>query len=177
MEGPSETTRCHIPEGCKLHFLKYYHYMYLMSIAILNAFCSVRDYTAVGNKFNWFMKYSYFYFEVKELNLYHMGIQDLNLPHVHVDGMRLCLWTAATSSPIVHPSHDVWVWRETVEWLTWENQRTQRKTCSSATLSTTNPIWTDPSTNLGLCSKRPATTSLSHGRANPPPYIGTATHT
>jgi hypothetical protein len=31
--------------------------------------------------------------------------------------------------------------------LTGENQRTRRKTCPSATLSTTNPTWTDP----GLC--------------------------
>jgi hypothetical protein len=32
--------------------------------------------------------------------------------------------------------------------LTEENQRTRRKTCPSATLSTTNPKRTDPGTNL-----------------------------
>jgi hypothetical protein len=36
------------------------------------------------------------------------------------------------------------------------------KTCPSATLSTTNPTWTDPGSNPGLCSERPATNRLSH---------------
>jgi hypothetical protein len=43
--------------------------------------------------------------------------------------------------------------------LTRENQRTQRQTCPSTTLSTTNPAWTDP----GLCGERPVTNRLSHG--------------
>jgi hypothetical protein len=47
--------------------------------------------------------------------------------------------------------------------LTGENWRTQRKTCSSATLSTTNPIWLDPGANPGLRDDRPATNRLSHG--------------
>jgi hypothetical protein len=34
--------------------------------------------------------------------------------------------------------------------LTGENRRTRRKTCPSATLSTTNPIWICPGTNPGL---------------------------
>jgi hypothetical protein len=38
---------------------------------------------------------------------------------------------------------------------------TRRKTCPSATLSTTNPTWTDP----GLRGERPATNRLSHGTA------------
>jgi hypothetical protein len=39
--------------------------------------------------------------------------------------------------------------------LTRENRSTRRKTCPSATLSTTNPTWTDPGSNPGL--------RLSHG--------------
>jgi hypothetical protein len=39
--------------------------------------------------------------------------------------------------------------------LTGENRSTRRKTCPSATLSTTNPTGTDPGSN-----------SLSHGTAN-----------
>jgi hypothetical protein len=34
---------------------------------------------------------------------------------VHVDGARLCLWTAATNGPAVHLL-DIWVWTALVEW-------------------------------------------------------------
>ena len=44
---------------------------------------------------------------------------------------------------------------------------TRRKTRPSATLSTTNPTWTDPGSNPGLRSGRPATNRLSHGTARP----------
>ena len=50
--------------------------------------------------------------------------------------------------------------------LTGENRSTRRKTCRSATLSTTNPTWTDPGSNQGLCNERPATNRLSHGTAS-----------
>jgi hypothetical protein len=44
--------------------------------------------------------------------------------------------------------------------LTGKNRSTRGKT-SSATLSTTDPTWTDP----GLRGERPATNRLSHGTA------------
>jgi hypothetical protein len=43
-----------------------------------------------------------------------------------------------------------------------EKPTTRRKTCPSAT---TNPTWTDPGSNPGLRSGRPATKRLSHGTA------------
>jgi hypothetical protein len=49
--------------------------------------------------------------------------------------------------------------------LTGENRRTRRKTCPSATLSTTNPTWIDPGANSGLRGERPATNDLRHGTA------------
>jgi hypothetical protein len=49
--------------------------------------------------------------------------------------------------------------------LTGENRRTLRKTCPSATLSTTNPTLIDPVANRGLRGERPATNHLSHGTA------------
>jgi hypothetical protein len=49
--------------------------------------------------------------------------------------------------------------------LTEENRRTRRKTCSSATLSTTNTTWIDTGANPGLRGERPATNHLSHGTA------------
>jgi hypothetical protein len=45
--------------------------------------------------------------------------------------------------------------------LTWENRSTRGKTCPSATLSATNPTWTDPGSNPGLRGERPATNRLS----------------
>jgi hypothetical protein len=39
----------------------------------------------------------------------------------------------------------------------------QGKTCPSATLSTTNPTWTDPGSNPGLRGGRSAANRLSHG--------------
>jgi hypothetical protein len=49
--------------------------------------------------------------------------------------------------------------------LTGENRRTRGKTCPSATLSTTNPTWTDPGSNPGHRGGRPAANRLSHGTA------------
>jgi hypothetical protein len=48
---------------------------------------------------------------------------------------------------------------------TWENRSNRGKTCPSATLSTTNPTWTDLGSNPGLRGERPATNRLSHGTA------------
>jgi hypothetical protein len=49
--------------------------------------------------------------------------------------------------------------------LTGENRSTRGKTCPSATLSTTNPTWTDPGSKPDLRGGRPATNRLSHGTA------------
>jgi hypothetical protein len=49
--------------------------------------------------------------------------------------------------------------------LTWENQSIRGKTSPRVTLSTTNPTWTDPGSNPGLCGGRSATNRLSHGTA------------
>jgi hypothetical protein len=49
--------------------------------------------------------------------------------------------------------------------LTGENRSTRWKTCPSATLSTTNPTWTDPGSKPGLRGGRQATNRLSHGTA------------
>jgi hypothetical protein len=46
--------------------------------------------------------------------------------------------------------------------LTGENRRAPRKTCPSATLSTTNPIWIDRGAKPGLRGERPTTNDLSH---------------
>ena len=50
--------------------------------------------------------------------------------------------------------------------LTVENRSTRRKTCPSATLSTTNHTWTDPESNPDLRGERPATYHLNHGTAH-----------
>jgi hypothetical protein len=84
---------------------------------------------------------------------------------IHVDWVRACLWTAATNGPIV-PLPDIWVWSTTVESYWHGNiKELKRKACHSATLFTTNPTWTDPGMNPGVCSERPATNRLSCGMA------------
>jgi hypothetical protein len=49
--------------------------------------------------------------------------------------------------------------------LTGENRNTRGKTCSTATLSTTNLTWTEPGSKPGLRGERPATNPLSDGAA------------
>jgi hypothetical protein len=49
--------------------------------------------------------------------------------------------------------------------LTGEKRRIRRKSYPSATLSITNPTWTDPGVNPDLHGERPATNRLSHGTA------------
>jgi hypothetical protein len=51
---------------------------------------------------------------------------------VHVDGVRPCLWTVATSGLTVHPPGDIWVWRATVEWYwqgKWKNLEKNLSQC------------------------------------------------
>jgi hypothetical protein len=48
--------------------------------------------------------------------------------------------------------------------LTGVNRRTRRKTCRSATFSTTNTTRTDPDVNPDLCGESPAINHLSHCR-------------
>ena len=49
--------------------------------------------------------------------------------------------------------------------LTGENRKTREKSCPSATLSKTNPTWTDPGSNPGIRGERSATNGLSIGTA------------
>jgi hypothetical protein len=51
--------------------------------------------------------------------------------------------------------------------LTGENRGTRRKTCPSATWSTTNPAWTDLGANTDLRGEKPVTNRLSYGTASP----------
>jgi hypothetical protein len=53
-----------------------------------------------------------------------------------------------------------WAWRATVE-LYWQEKTKEygKEPCPSATLSTTNPTWTDPGSHPGLRDEKPATES------------------
>jgi hypothetical protein len=64
----------------------------------------------------------------------------------------------------IYAPDDIWVWKFNRMILTWENRRTRRKTCRSATFSTTNTTWTDPDANPDLCGESPAINHLSHCR-------------
>jgi hypothetical protein len=84
---------------------------------------------------------------------------------VHVDRVRLCLWTAATNGPIGHPPR----WYTSMESsggmiLTGENRRNGEKTCPAFTLPTTNRTWSDSGVNPGLRDEGQATYPLSSAR-------------
>jgi hypothetical protein len=59
---------------------------------------------------------------------------------IDCDGVRLCLRTAATNGPIVHPSGDMWSWRAIVmmmmmpagdnSWLIWDFRFSRRRVWS-----------------------------------------------
>jgi hypothetical protein len=56
-----------------------------------------------------------------------------------------------------------WAWSIFGTVLTGDNRSTQRRTCPSGTLSTTNPTWIGPGSNMCLRDERPCTDSLRHG--------------
>jgi hypothetical protein len=81
-------------------------------------------------------------------------------------GVRLSpLGTASTVWPIVPALDDRWWWMWSNRWNTnWQGKpKYSEKTCPSATLSTTNPTWTDPGSNPARSGRKPATNSLSYG--------------
>jgi hypothetical protein len=74
---------------------------------------------------------------------------------IDFDGVRLRLWTAATSGHIFHPPHDMSLESDGgMIYCQGKTEKTLRKTCPSAILYTTNPTWIDPGANLGLRSKK-----------------------
>jgi hypothetical protein len=62
---------------------------------------------------------------------------------------------------------DRWGWLWSNWWnVDWQGKpKYSEKTCSSATLSTTNPTWPDPGANPGRHGGKPATNRLSYGAA------------
>jgi hypothetical protein len=67
-------------------------------------------------------------------------------------------------------------------WRIWWNEDWQgkpkysEKTCSSATLSATNPTWPDPGSNPGRRGGKPATNRLSYGAATETKLLQVASH-
>jgi hypothetical protein len=85
-----------------------------------------------------------------------------------LSGVRLSpLVKSATVWPIVPAPDDRlwWVWSS--RWnANWQRKRKySEKTCSSATLSTTNPAWPHPGSNPGSRGGKLATNSPSYGAA------------
>jgi hypothetical protein len=74
------------------------------------------------------------------------------------------LGTSATNWPIVPAPDDRW-WAWSSQWdENWQGKpKYLEKACSSATLSTTNPTWSDLGSNRGRRDGKPATNRLSYG--------------
>jgi hypothetical protein len=84
-------------------------------------------------------------------------------------GMRLSPpGTSATNWPIVPSTDDGWcVWSS--RWNeNWQGKpKYSEKTCTGATLSTTNPTWPDLGSNPGRRGGKPATNRLNYGVPSP----------
>jgi hypothetical protein len=87
---------------------------------------------------------------------------------VSCGGVRLSPFvTSATNWSIAPAPDDTWWWI----WSSRRNENWQRKpkysekTCPNATLSTTNPTWSDLGSNRGYRDGKPATNRLSYGTA------------
>jgi hypothetical protein len=80
-------------------------------------------------------------------------------------GVRMSpLGTSATNWPIVPaPDYRWWMWSSQWNENWQEKPKYSEKTCPIATLSTTNPTWPDPGSNLGGRGGNPATNCLSYG--------------
>jgi hypothetical protein len=76
------------------------------------------------------------------------------------------LGTSATKWPIAPTPDDRWVWSS--GWYeNWQGKpKYSEKTCPSATLSTTNPTWSDLDSNPGRCGGKSATNRLSYSTAS-----------
>jgi hypothetical protein len=82
---------------------------------------------------------------------------------VHVDGVRLCLETAAETGLFIIPQTiGLYEYEEKrPNGVDRENRRTQTETCPSFTFSSTCPKWTDPGANPGIRGERLATNPLN----------------
>jgi hypothetical protein len=83
---------------------------------------------------------------------------------VSMEGDCLC-WNTAANEPIIHPA-DESIYRCSGMILTEKNRWTPRKMLTTATLSITNPTWTnDLDGNLGLRGEKLVTSRLNYGMA------------
>jgi hypothetical protein len=85
--------------------------------------------------------------------------------HVHVDGVRLSLNCSHQLSIPQPPDDYMSMESHGIMILIKKNWRTQRETCSTATVSIRNPTWSDPGANPGFCGETLVTYRLSHGTA------------
>lgn len=83
--------------------------------------------------------------------------------HIHVNGVRLCHWTVATSRPFVHPLMRYMNVESHSGMILLGKLKNSRKNCLSSTLSTTSHTWT----NLDIFSDSLATNHLGHAMACP----------
>jgi hypothetical protein len=73
--------------------------------------------------------------------------RSVNVVYVHVDEVRLSLWTTATNRPTVHLPDDTGVWRGNVEWY-WQGKPKNSKRivsqCHFVHKSHTDWTWHEP---------------------------------
>jgi hypothetical protein len=79
------------------------------------------------------------------------------------------LGTSTTNWPIARAPDNRWwrVWSSRWNKIWQGKPKYSEETCTSATLSTTNPTWPDMESNPGRRGGKPATNRLSYGKALP----------
>jgi hypothetical protein len=93
-----------------------------------------------------------------------------NVTHITCSCLPFYYWRAPQQMPRTHRSLEglfisILMEHRWNEIYRGKPKYSGKKTCPSATLSSTNPTWTDPGLNLGLRGERPATKRLNHGTA------------
>jgi hypothetical protein len=126
---------------------------------------------------HWSVRFPYVFFALAFLYIFEVLLLQINICHF-CHCTCVCVFPPIVGAGVQtgstwHVGHLLayctcpgWLWGWRIWWNEWQGKpKYSEKTCSDASLSTTNPTWPDPGLNLGRCSGKPATNRFSYGAA------------